>query len=426
MKHATKLALLGSVLCLALAGLAAGLAGTASAANGSFFADVNSGVNADGGPVGVAVSPTQLIVSDWCTGQLYSISDAGTVTYAPPYSTIPIPGGCNEVYLAFSPGQFGWAPGVLYAVSDNVVYSVPAGGGPASTFVTLPPACNANGGSPHTGITFDTVGTFSHDMSVTCANGTVWKIDTTGNFGIGPLANTGTFIEGPAVVPQSFGVKGGQIFVGSEITGAVLAIDASGTVTTVISGLDSPEDLEVIPSSPCTFGNSGGSMFGAFTDAHGFHQVLKWPAADILSAGAGNVFVSSENAGTTQVLTVSGGGYAVGPFSSDHPGHEGADICNVVQAPNLTFTKTADAPSVNAGSPIGFTVTLSNAGPGAATGAAINDPLPGGNDVSWSKASSNDASCAIGGAPPTQTLTPRTAIPAQMPMFLFTVQFSSL
>ncbi len=52
--------------------------------------------------------------------------------------------------------------------------------------------------------------------------------------------------------------------------------------------------------------------------------------------------------------------------------------CFTVVAPSLTLTKVHDAASVDAGSPIGFTITLANAGPGAATGAAISDNLPGG------------------------------------------------
>ncbi len=54
----------------------------------------------------------------------------------------------------------------------------------------------------------------------------------------------------------------------------------------------------------------------------------------------------------------------------------------------MVLTKTADhlAP-VNAGEQIGFMITLHNDGPGTATGAAINDPLPGGTSgtVTWSE-----------------------------------------
>ena len=67
-----------------------------------------------------------------------------------------------------------------------------------------------------------------------------------------------------------------------------------------------------------------------------------------------------------------------------------------VNCPSLSLTKTADAASVNAGSTIGFTITVNNAGQGAATGFALSDPLPTGSGISWSIASqSGPVTCAI-------------------------------
>ena len=57
----------------------------------------------------------------------------------------------------------------------------------------------------------------------------------------------------------------------------------------------------------------------------------------------------------------------------------------VIAAPTLSITKTADAPSVNAGSPIGFTITVTNAGPGIATGVTATDTLPTGSGIAWSE-----------------------------------------
>ena len=105
MNRARKLALLtAGILCLALAGLA----GLAGAATGTPFTSVGTLPN---GPIGVAVSPSQLIVSEWCKPQLDSISDTGVVA---PYASIPPfasnPGICLELYLAFSPAQMAGPP----------------------------------------------------------------------------------------------------------------------------------------------------------------------------------------------------------------------------------------------------------------------------------------------------------------------------
>ena len=78
-----------------------------------------------------------------------------------------------------------------------------------------------------------------------------------------------------------------------------------------------------------------------------------------------------------------------------------------VQCPSLAITKTADAASVSAGSSIGFTVTVSNGGPGAAHAVTLDDPLPAGSGVTWSisPAYSGPGTCSITGAAPTQDLT---------------------
>ena len=77
--------------------------------------------------------------------------------------------------------------------------------------------------------------------------------------------------------------------------------------------------------------------------------------------------------------------------------------------PCLNFSKTPSANSVAAGSPIGYTIALSNnaaTGTGAATAAALNDPLPGGTGINWSisPAYTGPGTCAIAGAVGSQTL----------------------
>src|SRR5258706_2985150 len=75
----------------------------------------------------------------------------------------------------------------------------------------------------------------------------------------------------------------------------------------------------------------------------------------------------------------------------------------LVQLPALAITKTADAASVSAGDSIGFTVTITNTGTGAAGGLSFSDALPSGTGVSWGI---NPASTgwSISGSAPSQTL----------------------
>jgi uncharacterized repeat protein (TIGR01451 family) len=63
-----------------------------------------------------------------------------------------------------------------------------------------------------------------------------------------------------------------------------------------------------------------------------------------------------------------------------------ADPASVeVQAPGLSVTKTADASSVQGGvDPVGFTITVTNSGPGKATGVLATDLLPTDTGLGWS------------------------------------------
>src|SRR6185436_19355104 len=90
-------------------------------------------------------------------------------------------------------------------------------------------------------------------------------------------------------------------------------------------------------------------------------------------------------------------------YTTTNNGLGSASASITCNKPNLALTKVADATPVNAGSPIGFTMTLTNNGPGTATGATLSDNLPGGTGtgvtpVTWAIASSSGATCGLAGA----------------------------
>jgi len=72
----------------------------------------------------------------------------------------------------------------------------------------------------------------------------------------------------------------------------------------------------------------------------------------------------------------------------------------------LTIAKTADAALAPAGSPVGFTITVGNTGPGVALGATLSDPLPATGAGGWSisPAYAGPGTCSISGSAPSQTL----------------------
>src|SRR5204863_1452834 len=70
----------------------------------------------------------------------------------------------------------------------------------------------------------------------------------------------------------------------------------------------------------------------------------------------------------------------------------------VVNPPNLAITKTADATPVSSGTSVGFTITVSNSGPGTATDVTVSDPLPALPGVDWSIQSQTASACLITGS----------------------------
>jgi uncharacterized repeat protein (TIGR01451 family) len=75
-------------------------------------------------------------------------------------------------------------------------------------------------------------------------------------------------------------------------------------------------------------------------------------------------------------------------------------------APVVSVTTTPDAATVTAGSPIGFTIAVSNSAAATASNVTLNDPLPSGTGVNWTinPAYSGPGSCAINGAVGNQVL----------------------
>lgn len=76
--------------------------------------------------------------------------------------------------------------------------------------------------------------------------------------------------------------------------------------------------------------------------------------------------------------------------STTNDGSDSDRASVVVRCPDLTVVKVADADPINAGDAIGFTITVTNNGPGAAYGVALSDTLPAG--ITWSE---DSASCSI-------------------------------
>jgi uncharacterized repeat protein (TIGR01451 family) len=132
-------------------------------------------------------------------------------------------------------------------------------------------------------------------------------------------------------------------------------------------------------------------------------QTLSCAFGDMTPGAGASVHISSGTSFASCTLYQNTASVAVtnengGPFTSI--------ASTTVQCPGLHITKTADASTVSTGTSIGFTVTVSNAGPGTATSVTLNDPLPAGSGVVWtiSPAYAGQGTCSITGSAPTQAL----------------------
>ncbi len=86
--------------------------------------------------------------------------------------------------------------------------------------------------------------------------------------------------------------------------------------------------------------------------------------------------------------------------ATTNDGSDQSSASVTIQCPDVSVVKTADNSPINAGETAAFTIVVSNAGPGTATGVTLNDPLPAG--VAWGEDSNacqivaNTLSCSFG------------------------------
>jgi uncharacterized repeat protein (TIGR01451 family) len=123
------------------------------------------------------------------------------------------------------------------------------------------------------------------------------------------------------------------------------------------------------------------------------------PAGTTQSASTFTVHITSTTTSATGgVCPGRGVVNNTGSVSTTNGGSDQSSASTCVAAPWIKIVKTADAAQVNAGDPIGFTITVYNTGPGDAYNAKLTDPLPTNAGLSWQIASQGagwGGSCGI-------------------------------
>jgi Domain of unknown function DUF11 len=189
---------------------------------------------------------------------------------------------------------------------------------------------------------------------------------------------------------------------------------ASPTITTQASPTTGTRGVAITPlKDTATFHNTttvaptGSVTFALYSD-----NTCTTPVAGVSGSGAISTTggVSTASYSTTWTPAAAGTYYWIASYAGDANNNGFTTTCGdsneeiLVLAPSLGITKTADATPVSEGTSIGFTVTVTNAGPGIASNVTVNDPLPPGTGVVWSIDSQAATACSITGSAPTQIL----------------------
>jgi plastocyanin len=302
-------------------------------------------------PIGVVATPSQMLVTDpYCSTsphQIYSVDTSGNVTL---FATLPpiASGDCSEDYIDMSPGLGNFPPGYIYVTQGPQIYQISPDGSQITLFATIPQMA-ANG---HDGITFDRIGSFGYDMIVTSRTGYVFKVDSTGN--ATEIGRVNSFIEGPAVAPESFGPYGGDILVAGEGHNEVYAVAPNGTVQ-AIAPFFVAEHVNIVPNTLCTFGNTGAAY--VVSDYADNGEVLYNESR--LAGLGGDALVTSEDRAGIDVLTPTSTGVTESVFEAAEYNPEGSSMvnCPVPAIGQPVSLKLTTPSSVTAGKP--FTMTVS-------------------------------------------------------------------
>src|SRR5439155_575335 len=112
-------------------------------------------------------------------------------------------------------------------------------------------------------------------------------------------------------------------------------------------------------------------------------------AAGVLSCGPvdlapGASFTVHITSGTTSATAATSPVDNTANVTTTNDGSDSASDSIEVRGAAIDIAKTADDPSVSAGDPIGYVVTISNNGAGTAHGVSLDDTLPTNAGLSWS------------------------------------------
>jgi hypothetical protein len=279
----------------------------------------------------VITKTTQKLDSIVWTGArfLYVQNTANTVWAAPPaghpltlFATMPKL--VEETRCILSPGTQGFPAGTLFCHSpDNKIYEISRDGSSVTVFATLPaPDPPASDGM----LAFDTVGRFGHRLvaatgrSAEPAGGEVYTIDAQEHVqGVGSYGGPGGADE-LVIAPSGFGSVAGDalLTVDAGDSGAVVAMDPSGTTHSITTFPEGPNPIAAIPEVPANTRGTGAPLPGLYVNDDSTGYTYLATAAD-LARYTGDVIVGAEGHPHFWILEPTGDGFAKVPLRNNLP-----------------------------------------------------------------------------------------------------------
>jgi len=220
--------------------------------------------------------------------QLYStnLSGGGVAKFG-----APITGFTGEIYVTASLGLGGFGPNRdIYTGSEagGAVWRISNDGTSQAQFA----GAGIVGGVRS--LAFDPYGLYGNQLIVATNAGNIYTISNTGVATL--LANVGEDAEGLSFAPQTFGTFAkGTLFVASEGSGSLRAIDPGGTKTSIIgpgSGIAGIGGAEMVSFVPLNLGSSGNPVEGFYAAA--FPNNIQKADASQFAPYLGDAIITSE------------------------------------------------------------------------------------------------------------------------------------
>ena len=169
------------------------------------------------------------------------------------------------------------------------------------------------------------------------------------------------------------------------------------SITVTSTGAVPAEDVTLTDSLP-----AGGDLVWALDSQTGISgcsitgpagsQIIDCPPVDLAPAASYSLHISATTSLATDDTVTNNASVTTSNDGSDEDG----DTITINKSA-IAIVKTADDPEVEAGDTIGFLVTVTNNGPGTATGVVVNDPLPTDPGLVWTLDDDADGLCSLAG-----------------------------